>query len=231
MITKQESKIAFADKFLLEYIERGFGIMSKRDTELLVFHLISELADLDSKSNHELSLKLRVSPTKIKNYRFDRRLRYNQLTDVQIKQAFFEGLKKSSIKINNSSKWIVLSIEDSFVREAIKAKLKDINHFSDTSFNSELVSFDVDAFSDIISAFYEDKILDKKQLKELGDHVKNISQDKSGNITTKSLFKAFLEGAAKEGGKRTISAGLSFLTGGASDIPVIITKVKEYFSA
>lgn len=230
MITDPKKKIQFADRFLSEFLSRGFGGLTKRDTELLVFHLISELAELDAKTNHELSLWLRVSPRKIANYRFDRRLRFNQLTESQVKSIFLDGLKKSAIKINNTSKWILLSIEDSYVRESIKAKLKELNHFSDSSFNTEIISLDTDAFSDLLSEIYKDLKIDKKQFRELNDHALEIAKDKSGNITVKGLFKAFLEGAAKEGGKRTISAGLSFLTGGGSDISQVVSKIKEYFS-
>jgi hypothetical protein len=230
MIYDNQKKIEFAEKFLDEYLGRGFGVLTKRDTDLLVFHLLSELGGLDSHSNHNLSLKLRISTRKIANYRLDRRLRYNQLTEEQVKLNFLESLKKSAIKINNTSKWILLSIEDSYVRESIKAKLKELNHFSDSSFNAEIISLDTEAFSDLLSDMYKDLKIDKKQYKELNKHASDIAKDKSGNITVKGIFKAFLEGAAKDGGKRTISAGLSFLTGGASDISQIISKVKEYFS-
>jgi hypothetical protein len=230
MIYDNQKKIEFAEKFLDEYLGRGFGVLTKRDTDLLVFHLLSELGGLDSHSNHNLSLKLRISTRKIANYRLDRRLRYNQLTEEQVKLNFLESLKKSAIKINNTSKWILLSIEDSYVRESIKAKLKELNHFSDSSFNAEIISLDTEAFSDLLSDMYKDLKIDKKQYKEMNKHASDIAKDKSGNITVKGIFKAFLEGAAKEGGKRTISAGLSFLTGGASDISQIISKVKEYFS-
>ena len=64
----------------------------------------------------------------------------DELTDEEIKSAFIKGLQKSNIKVNKASKWILLSLEDSFVREAIKAKLKELNHFSDSSFNSEIIS-------------------------------------------------------------------------------------------
>jgi hypothetical protein len=229
MIADPNKKIEFAETFIGEFTGRGFGVMSKRDTELLVFHLLSEYAGLDTKSNHELSLLFKITPTKVKNYRFDRRLRFNQLSEDQIKKTFIDGLKKSSIKINKALKWIVLSIEDSYVREAIKAKLKAINHFSDSSFNNELMTLDTEAFSDLMSAFYADAVVDKKQLKGLNEHALKIAKDKSGNITMKGLIKAFMEGAAKEGGKRTIGAGLSFLTGGVSDVSIIISRIKEYF--
>jgi len=91
-------KAQFTDVFLKEYIDKGFGTISKKEIDLLVFHLLSELADLDKISNYNLALKLKLTPTKIKNLRFERRLKYSQLTEEQIKDTFIESLKKSSKK-------------------------------------------------------------------------------------------------------------------------------------
>jgi hypothetical protein len=44
----------------------------------------------------------------------------------------------------------------------------------------------------------------------------------------KRLTKAFVEGAVQKAGESTISAGLSFLTGGVSDINSLFKKVKEF---
>lgn len=227
MIKNKDKKIDFADKFLKEFVDNGFGVLSKRETELLVFHLLSDLAELDSKSNYELALTLKITPTKVKNYRFERRLRYSQLTDEQIKKAFIEGLRKSNIKVNKSSKFILLSIEDSYIREAIKAKMKKLNHFSDSSFNSELVSLDLDAFSELMAYYYNDIKLDDTIDGDFIKHVKELLKDNTDKITMKRLTKAFIEGAVQKAGEGTFTAGLSFLTGGVSDISTLFKKVKD----
>jgi hypothetical protein len=227
MINDKDKKIDFTDKFLNEFVNKGFGVLSKRETELLVFHLLSDLSELDSKSNYEVALSLKITPTKVKNFRFERRLRYSPLEDEQIKTTFIEGLRHSNIKVNKSSKWIILSIEDSYIREAIKAKMKKLNHFSDSSFNSELISLDFDAFSALMTYYYNDMAMDEVVDENLLKQVKELLKDDSEQITMKSLTKAFVEGAAQKAGEGTISAGLSFLTGGVSDINIIIKKIKE----
>ena len=45
----------------------------------------------------------------------------------------------------------------------------------------------------------------------------------------KRLTKAFVEGAVKKAGESKISEGLSFLTGGFSDINLLFKKVKEFY--
>lgn len=228
LISDINKKNDFADKFLKEFVDKGFGVLSKRETELLVFHLLSDLAELDSKTNYELALTLKITPTKVKNYRFERRLRYSQLKDEQIREAFIEGLQKSNIKVNKSSKWILLSIEDSYIREAIKAKMKERNHFSDSSFNSEIISLDLDAFSELMNYYYDDTKIDDVIDKNFVKQVKELLKDDSEQITVKRLTKAFVEGAVQKAGEGTISAGLSFLTGGVSDIYTLFKKVTEF---
>ncbi len=228
MLLVDEKKVAFADKFIKEFVDKGFGVLSKRETELLIFHLLSDLAELDSISNYELALKLKITPTKVKNYRFERRLRHSQLTDEEIKSAFIKGLQKSNIKVNKASKWILLSVEDSFVREAIKAKLKELNHFSDSSFNSEIISLDLEAFTEITSYFYRDIQFSDVEDLEFINYVNELLDGDYEKITIKGLIKAFVDGAAQKAGETTFNAGLSFLTGGVSDISQLFKSAKNF---
>ena len=228
MITDFNKKAQFTEEFLKEYINKGFGTISKKEIDLLVFHLLSELADLDKISNYNLALKLKLTPTKIKNLRFERRLKYCQLTEEQIKYTFIESLKKSAIKVNKTSSWLILSIEDSFVREAIKAILKDLAQLSDSSFNSELITLDFDAFASLMDRFYEEEIKNNtSELKEIIDYFKSETSNKAEKISFKSLFREFANGAANKTGEETMSLAFSFLTGGISDITEIFKKIRK----
>lgn len=228
MLLNNEKKVAFADTFIKEFVDKGFGVLSKRETELLIFHLLSDLVELDSMSNYELALKLKITPTKVKNYRFERRLRYSQLSDEQIKIEIIKGLQKSNIKVNKASKWILLSIEESYVREAIKSKLKQLNHFIDSSFNSEIISLDLDAFIELISYYYKEVKLEELNDKELINFASELLREDPEKITMNGLMKCFVEGAVQKAGEGTFTAGLSFLTGGVSDFIGLIKGIKRF---
>jgi hypothetical protein len=222
------NKSVFSDRFLSEFLDKGFGVLSKKEIDLLVFHLLSELSDLENESNYELALKLKISPTKLKNLRFERRLRYSQLNEEQIKNTFIESLKKSAIKVNKTSKWILLSIEDTFIREAIKAKLKELYQLSDSSFNSELITLDLEAFSILMEYYYKD--VEGINSEEIVNYLKNKIENEDTKITAKHLFKVFIESAAQKAGEETIGKTLSFLTGGVSDFINIFEKIKKFGS-
>ena len=228
MINELNKKELFTDQFLSGYLNNGFGTISKKEIDLLVFHLLSELADLDKISNYNLALKFKLTPIKIKNLRFERRLKYCQLTEEQIKDTFIESLKKSAIKVNKTSSWLILSIEDSFVREAIKALLKELTQLSDSSFNSELITLDFDAFASLMNHFYEEEITKNTfELKEIIDYFKSETSNKEEKISFKNLFKEFAIGAANKAGEETMGLAFSFLTGRISDINEIFKKIRR----
>jgi hypothetical protein len=228
MITDLNKKAQFTEQFLKEYIEKGFGSISKKEIDLLVFHLLSKLANLDKISNYNLALKLKLTPTKIKNLRFERSLKYSQLTEKEIKESFIESLKKSAIKVNKTSSWIILSIEDLFVREAIKAKLKDLAQLSDSSFNSEIITLDFEAFASLMEYFYDEEIkINSSKIKEILEYLKAETSNKNEKISFKHLFREFANGAANKAGEETMGITFSFLTGGISDISNIFNKINK----
>ena len=225
-ILDRDKKVAFTDEFLCAYIERGFGTMTKREIDLFVFDLLSKYGNLDQKTNYQLSIEFGISSTKIKNFRFERRLKHSPLNEELIKLAFIESLKESSIKASSNKKWIIVSIEDSFVRENIKARIKELGHLYDTSFNSEIVTMEIDAFSDLLNYFYENTSWQQENLNRLQKYAQKISVDQN-NITIQGILKEYINGIIKEGSKLTVKAGLSFLTGGVSDIGEIMSKLTD----
>ena len=231
MITEPDRLQVFAADFLNFYLERGLGSLTKKDIDLHIFHLISRIEQLDAKSNHQMALDFKITPTKIKTLRFERNLKYQQEIQIDINNEFFKCLSKVKLKKIGSNNWIAFNIENTFVREGIKAKLKRLNHFSDSSFNAEIISLDIEAFSDLISEMYnnskfDENLFNKLNVKAMGTV---MEKDKEGNITLKNLFKAFIEGVVTESGVNTFSSGLSFLTGGTNDILSLILRVNNLF--
>lgn len=229
MITDPERLQVFAADFLNYYLERGFGTLPKKDIELHIFHLISRIEELDDQSNHQMALDFKITPTKIKTLRFERNLKYQHQIELDVKGEFFKCLSKAKLKKNGSNNWIALNIENTFVREGVKAKLKEIGHFSDGSFNSEIVSIEKDAFLDLIENFYQAEILSKEDLATLRKEIKTTAKLEESDLTFKGLFKVFIEGVVQAAADKTIDMGLSALTGGASDGLTIINKIKGLF--
>ncbi len=63
-------KNIFLEKFIEEYLKRGFGSMSKRDIDVLLMHLLIEHTNLSDENNFNLSIKLKLTETKVKNLKY-----------------------------------------------------------------------------------------------------------------------------------------------------------------
>src|SRR5690606_5781689 len=71
---------AFASEFLRQTQLQGFGALSKRDLELLVFVLLERDGAIDrNASNHAAAAQLRVTPAKLRALRRDGYARWRQL--------------------------------------------------------------------------------------------------------------------------------------------------------
>ena len=71
---------AFAAEFLRQTQLQGFGALSKRDLELLVFVLLERDGAIDrNASNHAAAQRLRVTPAKLRALRRDGYARWRQL--------------------------------------------------------------------------------------------------------------------------------------------------------
>lgn len=71
-----EASENFGKEFLEHYLSGSFGSMSKSETEILIFHLLSKHFEISS--NYEISNFLKISETKVKNLTLNAHLRYGQ---------------------------------------------------------------------------------------------------------------------------------------------------------
>lgn len=105
--------------------------------------------------------------------------------------------------------------------------MKDLAQLSDSSFNSELITLDFDAFASLMDRFYEEEINNNtSELKEIIDYFKSETSNKEEKISFKNLFKEFAIGAANKAGEETMGLAFSFLTGRISDL----TEIFKYIS-
>ena len=200
----------FTEKFLTRYLEHGFGTLTKREIDILIMHLILEYGDLEEASNHDLSIKLKISESKVKNLRYEAKLKNIKDQEQYVKEEFLKLLRK--VKFETEKKKIILPIEDNYLKSAIQAKLKKLGSFADSSFNSELVKISEDAFVELLSSFYLDE-----ERKDFEDRVKELIRNEDA-LTFNKLMKAFLEGAAKKAGGKVVDLGINYLSGGFSGI-------------
>src|SRR5690606_37148088 len=98
---------AFASEFLRQTQLQGFGALSKRDLELLVFVLLERDGAIDrNSSNHAAAAQLRVTPAKLRALRRDGYARWRQLVaepaDEALRRILGNVLTEANLRAGSS---------------------------------------------------------------------------------------------------------------------------------
>ncbi|MFZ5808805.1 MAG: hypothetical protein ACOY16_05935 [Chloroflexota bacterium] len=150
-----ENEKEFVHEFLKEFLSDGLGAKTKREIDILVIYLLIKHTNLAEKSNHELSILLKVPESKIKRLLYEARLKYPPDNDY-VQREFLHILAGSQFDVTKGK--IVFVIEDEFLRHAIQGKLKSKGMFADSSFNTEIVRIDRYSLEVIIVELYGKEI-------------------------------------------------------------------------
>lgn len=212
------NEVAFAEEFFGQYNKVGFGSMNKNDFEVFIFNLLQKYGDLGICSNNQASIKLHIPESKVRRLKYEASLKYGRTDSAYVMDRFLSYLEKA--KVVAEGKKIQLSIEDKFVQVSINAQLKSLGYFSDSSFNGEITSINVDAFIALLEDTYT-----TSSIKEIIKEAKRLTKNREDEITFKLLLKKFLSGAAEETGKFSIKALSAALTGGVSEIKDFIKMI------
>ena len=211
----------FSKDFIERYSKAGFGSMNKNDFEVLIFDLLRRYGNLKDKTNYQASILLQIPESKIKRLTYEADLKYGNINQQDITNDFFNIIANSKLRADQNK--IQFVIENKFLRTSISAKLKELGHFSDSSFNSEIISIHIDSFIDLLENYYPKKSIEQivKDCKE------SVKADKGEKITFKLIMRKFIEGLATQAGRQTINIGLSYFTGGADNITGLIKSIKD----
>ena len=129
---------------------RRFGSMNKNDYEVALFHLMLENEYAD-KSDYYMSKMLQIPESKIRRLRYEANLVYPK-NDDEFKNKFYELLNCQSYKITNDNK-IQFAVHDKMLRLYLNDKLDEVGSFSDSSFNSSIVTISASDLIILLSKF------------------------------------------------------------------------------
>ncbi len=158
------NKLNGVDQFLKECFQR-FGYMNKNNYEVALFHLLM-LSDYDHMTDFEISKALKTPESKIKRLRYEVELAYGEDDEAKLDLKIVSLLKHSSFKLTFER--LQFAVSEKMTRLYINNKLQKENRFSDSSFNSNIVSISANDLQ-----FLLDKLeLDEKDRKEIINNVK-----------------------------------------------------------
>lgn len=222
----------FGKDFLERFLAQGFGSLTKREVEVLVLNLLKSQGTYTQQSNFALSKALQIPESKVSSLLYESVLLFEADHDEYFQQGLLKALQKIKPKRRspantNDESYFTFVLEDKFVRTATHARLKDIGHFADGSFNTEIISISESALLSLLESFIDTASASdfKKELKAKAKEAKNKEDaveaekyqalakafiDANNKISLKGLIKKVAEGAATKSGEEVVS----WLTGG-----------------
>ncbi len=183
-----------------QYLNRGFGSMNKNDFEVWIFNYLLNNRFIDE-SNYDISIKLRIPESKVKRLRYEAELKYCDLQNEEsYKNALGKILEKSILKKDGN--YVQFIIEKIQLRKYLDSILKKDGRFTDSSFNSEIVTIDVDDFEYLVEIIWPG---------ENWKAIYNLANMKLNNksSTFKDIFKSFCKGIGTQTGKNIVNLTFS----------------------
>lgn len=209
--------------FLDACIERGFGMLSKREMERLLFALMVDADKISSLDDYfSISRQLKITPAKAANLVYEYRLTRSPRPE-EFRNAFASLLRKTSVvtKSNSSSK-LALEVRDRLLREDLEEQIHRLGLSApDYTFNRNLLILDFMTLASLV-----EKFADPKKMAAIESELKSRKDFPSNLPTPKELLAKFLEraaeGAGSEAGVRIINLADLVMTGGFGKIGSLI---------
>ena len=185
-----EASENFGKEFLEHYLSGSFGSMSKSETEILIFHLLSKHFEISS--NYEISNFLKISETKVKNLTLNAHLRYGQSNKDILKKIMLRICDTLDVNFDENIGEIKFSVENPVEKRELVNEIKKLGSYADFSFNNEILKIKINVFLKLLNRLVgEDnfKKVFQKYLKE-----KTIQNDALySSLTTCQKVMKFLK--------------------------------------
>ena len=196
-----EASENFGKEFLEHYLSGSFGSMSKSETEILIFHLLSKHFEISS--NYEISNLLKISETKVKNLTLNAHLRYpRQSGDEIVRETLVDIAKKFSAIYDEQNGEVKIHIQSSVQKREMINAINKLGSFADYGLNNEILKIrintlfslfekflDKEKFKDTVQIYLKDKKLNEKQFFDaLNNRQKLIEIIKKFNIKISDII-------------------------------------------
>ena len=193
-LKSDDVKKAFKE-LLRDYLTPAYGSISKRDFDILLFMKLQELGIFSKNPEiYELVSELKVTRAKARNLLYESKLRKTSKKELDEE---LKELLKHPIFLKDSNDKIGIEIDNPYLIDHLRAKLKQLNYITDGSFSPELVRLTTDAFVALFESYLpeESKSNIKKAFVDIG-----AKADTSLKGVLKGAFKKLGSKLADEAG-------------------------------
>lgn len=147
-VGEEQLRTEIAD-VLSDFMTPAFGSLPKREIELRIFDLMRSLGILKSEATiYGLMTDLMVTRAKASQLIFDLEIRRHGSDRARLDELVKQAL--IGTKFAKDGDYFVMEIENPLTLAHMRQKIREIGHFSDTSFNSALVRAPVDTVTDLM---------------------------------------------------------------------------------
>jgi hypothetical protein len=215
---KAKQKTAFFDAFWKVWSTNGFGTLTKKDTDLLIFACLKHaFGESGPENNYQWAKLLRLTPTKVKSIRLESHLRFGHLfgessqkEGITFLNEFnnFQSIDLAGLKKSDDIHDVMVSfvIEDPVVQMEIEGRLKFSGSYLDFHRNREVVKMRLTSFFLLLADEQEEEAaLDKWVKAKAKDKAKEdgliqrVQATEYTNKTESDKVKGFIDDLAKFG--------------------------------
>lgn len=133
--------------FVKEYLTPSYGSMSKKDFEILLFMKLQEIGAIDKEPDlYRLIKELKISRNRARNLLYEAKMRSSN--DEDLNEELIE-LLQTPIFLKDGDK-VGIEIQNPFLADHFRFKLKELGHITDGSFSPELVKLNYLAYIDLV---------------------------------------------------------------------------------
>jgi hypothetical protein len=231
-LSSELNNAQFAEVFLKNYLVGGFGSLSKREIDLLVFRAYLEakmgapVQSVITKADpYQLGRDLNIRASRIRTMLDDLRYRYPPSED-ELRSQLSEALKNGEIIPDKNT--LRIQIDDLLLRDYIRKTVRDHFGLVDTSFDRTIISLTPEKFLTLAIASQ-----DKTSQAELEKRLKAIKikselgAPREGRVLW--LIKKVGEGAANEVGKELFEAATDWIKNNDALIDVVVKFTRNLF--
>jgi hypothetical protein len=149
MLTDDQNK-EFGEQFVERFLAHGFGATTKTEIDILVFHLLSESAELKGKSNYHVANKLQITESKVKSLRLNAALKYKQANHKAVLANIVTRITEEMDKPEFESGQVTITIENPVEQRELEHAVKSVGRNIEYGLNKELLKISPIALFELV---------------------------------------------------------------------------------
>ena len=229
----EDVKAEFFDVFWKTWSANGFGTLTKKDTELLIFGCLKKaLGDRAPRSNHEWARFLRLTPGRVRTVLLESHLRFGHLLDEEESQGVSDTFlaQLDSVDIGDFGKSgglgsvsVRFLVEDPVMQMEIDRKIKEIGGYINYLRNREVIVLRLLDFFRILSPEIKKQSIDKwvvkaaQESKEEDALQNRVRAKEFLNLSGKEQLIAFADDLASLSGVKVLANRLKLILAGNAE--------------